>query len=94
MDTLPFFRLGEKVKVKSVTEIEETKGVHHVRSSGLNVFCMYKNMSYQVFSKDDIGYRFETGVVEGGIYDNYLKVRMEDGTLRLFPHFALKKIDK
>ena len=49
---------------------------------------MYKNTPYEVFNGDTdlIG---KTGVIEGGIYDPYLRVRI-DGKLCLFPHFALK----
>ena len=84
----PFFRIGDSVTVKSMSEILETRGVHHSRGTNHHFYCMYKNTPYEVFNGDTdlIG---KTGVVEGGIYDPYLRVRI-DGKLCLFPHFALK----
>ena len=78
MYTLPFFRIGDKVTVKSISEITEVKGIHDMKGTCKTFTCHYKNMKYEVF-----------GVVIGGVYDTYLQVKI-NGKVYLLPHFALK----
>lgn len=88
----PFFRIGDKVTVKTMSEVINTPGVYNTKGTYESLSCSYKNMSYMVFSKDS-DLQGSEGVVVGGSYVTYLKVRI-DGRLYLFPAFALKLNNK
>lgn len=90
MYTLPFFRIGDKVTVKSISEITEVKGIHDMKGTYKTFTCRYKNMNYEVFSNsDEFSLQGMDGVVIGGVYDTYLQVKIND-KVYLLPHFALK----
>lgn len=90
MYTLPFFRIGDKVTVKSISEITEVKGIHDMKGTYKTFTCHYKNMKYEVFSNsDEFSLQGVDGVVIGGVYDTYLQVKIND-KVYLLPHFALK----
>ena len=90
METLPFLRIDDKVIVKSPYEISLIKGIRNMKHIEGKIYSTYKNMSYEIYSEEEMQYIGDTGEVVGGVYDTYLRVRMSDGAVKLFPHFALK----
>ena len=90
METLPFLRIGDKVTVKSPYEISLIKGIRNMKHIDGKFYGTYKNMSYEIYSEEEMQYIGDTGVVVNGVYDTYLRVQMSDGVVKLFPHFALK----
>ena len=90
METLPFLRIDDKVIVKSPYEISLIKGIRNMKHIEGKIYSTYKNMSYEIYSEEEMRYIGDTGEVVGGVYDTYLRVRMSDGAVKLFPHFALK----
>ena len=90
METLPFLRIGDKVVVKSPYEISSIKGMGQMKHIDGKIYATYKGMSYEFYSEEEMQYIGDTGVVVSGVYDTYLRVRMSDGMVKLFPHFALK----
>lgn len=90
METLPFLRIGDKVIVRSPYEISSIKGMGQMKHTDGKIYATYKNMSYEIYSEEEMQYIGDTGVVVSGVYDTYLRVRMSDGMVKLFPHFALK----
>lgn len=90
METLPFLRIGDKVIVKSPYEISSIKGMGQMKHIDGKFYATYKGMNYEFYSEEEMQYIGDTGVVISGVYDTYLRVRMSDGMVKLFPHFALK----
>lgn len=90
METLPFLRIGDKVIVKSPYEISSIKGMGQMKHIDGKIYATYKGMSYEIYSEEEMQCIGDTGVVVGGVYDTYLRVRMSDGMVKLFPHFVLK----
>ena len=90
METLPFLRIGDKVIVKSPYEVSSIKGMGQMKHINGKIYAIYKGMSYEIYSEEEMQYIGDTGVVISGVYDTYLRVRMSDGMVKLFPHFALK----
>ena len=49
-------------------------------------------MGYGLFSDADYDYIGEEGIVERAGYEEYIHVRMKDGSLQYFPYFCLEVI--
>ena len=90
METLPFLRIGDKIIVKTPYEISSIKGMGQMKHIDGKIYATYKGISYEIYPEEEMQYIGDTGVVVSGVYDTYLRVRMSDGMVKLFPHFALK----
>lgn len=87
-----FLRKGMQVRVKTLKEIKDMKHVSNCERDGLVFACSYRGQRYMVFGENDYEYINKVGIIEQAGYESYIKVRMEDGTVQLFPSFALEPV--
>ena len=87
-----FLRKGMKVRVKTLKEIRDMKHSSDYERDGLVFACSYRGQRYMVFGENDYEYINKVGFIEQAGYESYIKVRMEDGTVQLFPYFALEPV--
>lgn len=87
-----FLRKGMKVRVKTLKEIRDMKHTSNYERDGLVFACSYRGQRYMVFGENDYEYINKVGFIEQAGYESYIKVRMDDGTIQLFPHFALEPV--
>lgn len=85
-----FFRKGDKVIVKTIQEIKDTKHTGNYKQDNKHFSCTYRGLEYSVFCDFDHHAQGKEGVIQGGIYDYYMKV-MIDGKVHQIPAFALKR---
>lgn len=87
-----FLRKGMQVRVKNLKEIKNMKHISNCERDGLVFACSYRGQHYMVFGENDYKYINELGIIDYAGYDTYVRVRMEDGTVQLFPSFALEPV--
>lgn len=87
-----FLRKGMKVRVKTLKEIRDMKHTDNYERDGLVFACSYRGQRYMVFGENDYEYINKVGFIEQAGYESYIKVRMDDGTIQLFPYFALEPV--
>ena len=87
-----FIRKGMRVRVRTLAEIKSLPHVTKFNRDGKYVGCHYRGMGYGLFSDADYDYIGEEGIVERAGYEEYIHVRMKDGTLQYFPYFCLEVI--
>lgn len=87
-----FLRKGMQVRVKTLKEIKDMKHVSNCERDGLVFACSYRGQRYMVFGENDYEYINKVGIIEQAGYESYIKVRMEDRTVQLFPSFALEPV--
>ena len=87
-----FIRKGMRVRVRTLAEIKSLPHVTEFNRDGKYVGCHYRGMGYGLFSDADYDYIGEEGIVERAGYEEYIHVRMKDGSLQYFPYFCLEVI--
>ena len=87
-----FLRKGMQVRVKNLKEIKNMKHTSNYERDGLVFACSYRGQRYMVFGENDYEYINKVGIIEQAGYESYIKVRMEDRTVQLFPSFALEPV--
>lgn len=87
-----FIRKGMRVRVRTLAEIKSLPHVTEFNRDGKYVGCHYRGIGYGLFSDADYGYIGEEGIVERAGYEEYIHVRMKDGSLQYFPYFCLEVI--
>ena len=87
-----FIRKGMRVRVRTLAEIKSLPHVTNFNRDGKYVGCHYRGMGYGLFSDADYDYIGEEGIVERAGYEEYIHVRMKDGSLQYFPYFCLEVI--
>ena len=87
-----FIRKGMRVRVRTLAEIKSLPHVTQFNRDGKYVGCHYRGMGYGLFSDADYDYIGEEGIVERAGYEEYIHVRMKDGSLQYFPYFCLEVI--
>jgi hypothetical protein len=75
-----------------LAEIKSLPHVTEFNRDGKYVGCHYRGMGYGLFSDADYDYIGEEGIVERAGYEEYIHVRMKDGSLQYFPYFCLEVI--
>ena len=87
-----FIRKGMRVRVRTLAEIKSLPHVTEFSRDGKYVGCYYRGVGYGLFSDADYDYIGEEGIVERAGYEEYIHVRMKDGSLQYFPYFCLEVI--
>ena len=90
METI--IRKSMRVRVRTLAEIKSLPHVTEFNRDGKYVGCHYRGIGYGLFSDADYGYIGEEGIVERAGYEEYIHVRMKDGSLQYFPYFCLEVI--
>ena len=81
-----------RVRVRTLAEIKSLPHVTEFNRDGKYVGCHYRGIGYGLFSDADYDYIGEEGIVERAGYEEYIHVRMKDGSLQYFPYFCLEVI--